>query len=80
MATRFPERDSESEYDRGFRLGYEAFNAGSDSEFYDGFNAGTAVVLQRRPVGAPKTVEPDGLEYARGYIDGFMRAEGDSHD
>jgi len=71
-----------SDYRRGHVHGYGDFRAGLASMFFC-MSAGPGKgsnVMSRHANAAPETVGAEDLDYARGYIDGFMRAEDDSHE
>lgn len=70
-------------YDTGFSHGYADYERGGDCRFFSTHQKrGQAprVFERRNGFASLAIVEPLSRGYARGYIDGFMRAESDSHD
>lgn len=62
-------------FEMGFAHGYEAFQEGDESRFYCSNDPIPAVRFRSTNA----VCDPEDLDYARGYIDGFMKAESDKH-
>jgi hypothetical protein len=66
--------EAEKEYEAGFAAGYEHFRAGVASQYW--LDAGGC--KYRNSLGAILAIT--GTQRAFGYIDGYRKAESDSHD
>lgn len=66
-----------NDYADGFKLGYNNYRAGCEAMFVCRNNPPR--VEQLTTYGTWRHVDPNGLDYARGYMDGFMQAQDDSH-